>query len=311
MHDNFFKATFEKPEYAADLISNALPEELLRNIDLSTLKLSPNSYVDENLKSQFADLVYNCKLKQKSEVLISILLEHKSQKPKYPHIQLLSYMLNIWKDDITNKRDLRIVIPIVIYHGRERWEYRPFKEYFKSLVPYMESFIPDFKFILEDLKRYSLKEVNRRYKYAEVKFFVNLVRNIFNLRRLFGELPDIFLYAGQIIKSEQQRFYIRIGLLYLFKQVPAEYRDTLLELISKTTEEGETMTKTIAEALIEEGEQRGRYVGWQEGELSGVVKSIIQMAKKTDFSVEKIADILEVDVDFVKQTLKKHGLLKE
>ena len=49
-------------------------------------------------------------------------IEHKSYKDKKVILQLLSYMLKMWKRDMGDKRPLRIIIPLVFYHGRKKWD---------------------------------------------------------------------------------------------------------------------------------------------------------------------------------------------
>ncbi len=49
-HDAFFKEIFSDKENTVDFIQGVLPEELKKDLDLSTLTLDNNSYVDEELK---------------------------------------------------------------------------------------------------------------------------------------------------------------------------------------------------------------------------------------------------------------------
>lgn len=80
-HDKFFKEIFSKKEEVQDLIINTLPKYLTNKIDFSSLQLDNTSYVDEELKTSFSDLVYNCIYKGKTTIKISLLLEHKSYRP--------------------------------------------------------------------------------------------------------------------------------------------------------------------------------------------------------------------------------------
>ena len=88
-HDRFFKETFSKKEEVQDLVINTLPKQLSAKLNFTSLQLDNTSYIDEELKENFSDLVYNCKYKGKKTIKISLLLEHKSYKPDYIHIQLL------------------------------------------------------------------------------------------------------------------------------------------------------------------------------------------------------------------------------
>jgi len=99
-HDRFSKEVFSIRENALDFIKGAFPDKFMDKILLETLKLDSTSYVDEKLHEYFSDIVYTCSLKAGREMKISLLFEHKSYPVKYPHLQLLRYMLNIWESNI-------------------------------------------------------------------------------------------------------------------------------------------------------------------------------------------------------------------
>src|ERR1700712_2297198 len=93
IHDKFFKENFSKKEIAAEFLQTIFPETLKAVIDLASLELSNASFVDEELAENFADLVYLADYQGNTKVQISLLLEHKSFKDDYPHLQLMRYML--------------------------------------------------------------------------------------------------------------------------------------------------------------------------------------------------------------------------
>ncbi len=83
IHDKFFKSILSKTDVAKDFFKTFLPKDVLNVIDLNTLKFTKNSYIPSKLKETFADLVFECKLKNSEHsALISILLEHKSYPDK-------------------------------------------------------------------------------------------------------------------------------------------------------------------------------------------------------------------------------------
>ncbi|MBN2435559.1 MAG: Rpn family recombination-promoting nuclease/putative transposase [Spirochaetes bacterium] len=127
-HDKIFKEIESVKENAADLIRSVFPEEILKEIDLDSLQLDNNSYVDKNLKEYYTDLLYNCKRKDNHYVTVALLFEHKSFKPKNEYLQLLRYMTNIWSYQEKNGEDITLIVPIIFYHGKQRWEIVPFKD---------------------------------------------------------------------------------------------------------------------------------------------------------------------------------------
>jgi predicted transposase/invertase (TIGR01784 family) len=113
-HDVFFKEVFSDKDNAVDFIKGVFPEELKEKLDLSTLALDNNSYVDEELKETFSDIVYNCLYQGQKYIKITLLFEHKSYVPDYPHLQLLKYMLNIWMTQEKQKEELTHIVPVIL-----------------------------------------------------------------------------------------------------------------------------------------------------------------------------------------------------
>nr|ARK11149.1 hypothetical protein A6C57_12900 [Fibrella sp. ES10-3-2-2] len=77
------------------------------------------------------------------QVCIALLLKHKSCKEPHIHFQLNRYLLNAWDDQLTQKKPLLPVIPIVIYH-RRRWKKRDVSLYFDQLPAAALSYVPSF-----------------------------------------------------------------------------------------------------------------------------------------------------------------------
>ncbi len=103
-----------------------LPQEILGLIDLNTLEISKDSFVEKELKDYFSDILYNVALKsrpktrsQVEEGHVYLLFEHKSYPESFIHLQLLEYTIKIWRLFLKQKktckknRRLPIVIPIV------------------------------------------------------------------------------------------------------------------------------------------------------------------------------------------------------
>jgi predicted transposase/invertase (TIGR01784 family) len=96
-HDSFFKQSFSNPEVAADLLRHYLPSDLVASFDFNTLQPSKDSFVDEDLRSHFSDLLYKVNLGTGGDAYIYVLFEHKSSQDEWVAFQLLRYMLKIWE----------------------------------------------------------------------------------------------------------------------------------------------------------------------------------------------------------------------
>ena len=126
IHNIFFLHLLSKKQNAIDFLKISIPQGVFDQIDFDFLDFDMQSHVLPNLKSSIKDLVIKTKLKNKKELDFYLLVEHKSSidnsKPKDVFIQIFKYIFNIIFEDYKNKKELRIVIPLVFYHGKNEWK---------------------------------------------------------------------------------------------------------------------------------------------------------------------------------------------
>ena len=117
-HDKFFKGAFSMLDVTYPLLVEFLPKDLLDKLDLNTLEIDPNSYINDELKETFSDLVWSCQLKNNQQQRkIAFLFEHKSYKPVYPHFQINDYQRNAWKTQIAANQVAAVIIEVVQGEG--------------------------------------------------------------------------------------------------------------------------------------------------------------------------------------------------
>jgi predicted transposase/invertase (TIGR01784 family) len=63
-HDKLFKQIWSDRETAADFLANYLPQDISVLMDLKTLEICKDSFVDKHLKEYFSDLLYTVLLFQ-------------------------------------------------------------------------------------------------------------------------------------------------------------------------------------------------------------------------------------------------------
>lgn len=157
IHDKYFKEFMENPEIARELLEVILPSEIKEIIDLERLLPQKASFISQELEGAYSDLLFKSRLKEGGEIYVYFLIEHKSYYYEYTSLQLLKYMLNIWEREIDkeNRRELTPIIPVVFYHGEEKWKIPfAFKKLIKDIEKYpaLERYIPVFEHILFELK---------------------------------------------------------------------------------------------------------------------------------------------------------------
>ncbi len=122
-HDAMVKVAFRKIEPARSFFRKYLPRRIVELVDLNSLEIRNGSYVDEKLRDRHSDIVYRTKIGE-TEAFLYLLFEHQSAPDRFFLFRLLCYMVNLWReylDQNPKAKTLPVVIPLLLYHGREKW----------------------------------------------------------------------------------------------------------------------------------------------------------------------------------------------
>jgi len=124
IHDKFVRETFSDPERARLFLSEFLPSEILEIIDLASLSVSKESYMTEDLREQFSDLIMEVSGRgnENYKIDIAYLFEHKSSPDKNVLIQVGYYLFAHYYKCVKLKQPLKFLIPIIYYQGITKWE---------------------------------------------------------------------------------------------------------------------------------------------------------------------------------------------
>ncbi|MDA1013736.1 MAG: Rpn family recombination-promoting nuclease/putative transposase [Planctomycetota bacterium] len=151
-HDLFTRQSLSHIPTARSFIETHLPAEVVATLDLSTLQLRDGAFVDESLRENLTDLVFEvARRDEPGSVLVGILFEHKSSPEKYIALQLLRYMVNIWERQRRAGDELLVVIPVVLYHGQVKWWAKTSMRELLEAPDALKSYIPDSDTCLVDL----------------------------------------------------------------------------------------------------------------------------------------------------------------
>ena len=176
VHDRMARKYFGVPQNMANFLNQSLPEGMREELDLDSLEPTGETFIDDDLKKDIADLVFTCHTKKGKEVSVYVLFEHKSQPAPVCSIQMLRYMVSLWDRYVKEKKfektgELPFVVPVVFYHGKQNWNGRQLRELFGESTS-LRVCIPDFLMIV-----YNLKKVPRetlQLKPAENSLFILL-----------------------------------------------------------------------------------------------------------------------------------------
>ncbi len=91
-HDGLFKTFLTHPATARDFLSFYLPPALLEVCDLNTLRLESGSFIEEDLRPYFANVLYSLKT-ARGDSYVYTLIEHQSSADKHMAFRLMRYAI--------------------------------------------------------------------------------------------------------------------------------------------------------------------------------------------------------------------------
>ena len=270
-HDKFFKQVFTRGDTAKEFLLNYLPPALVKLIDWDSLEYTKDSFIDEDLKEFFSDLLFRAQLKDGTRGYVYILFEHKSYHEPLTAFHILRYMVKIW-EMLLRKREgfaLPVIIPLVLYHGEKSWKSGlNFRDLFDCSDD-MVSFIPDFEYLFWSAAGYSDEEIKGN---ATLRVALLLMKYIFR-EDLRNRLPGILGLLKDLSEKRTGMEYIEAILRYIFNAAPVDnvsYQDIKAAVDKALPHIGGEIMPTIADSFVEQGIQQGIQQGKREGVLEAI-----------------------------------------
>lgn len=124
-NDAIFKHFLRHKAIARDFLQAHLPCELLAQCHLEILQLASGSFVEENLRASYSDILYALQTRD-GPGYIYVLIEHQSTPDKLMPFRLMRYTLAAMQQHLdAGHSTLPLVIPMLFYHGSiSPWPYR-------------------------------------------------------------------------------------------------------------------------------------------------------------------------------------------
>lgn len=285
------------------------------------------SFIDEHLEEHFADLVYECALSDGSGLTIALLLEHKSYAVKYPQFQLMRYMLNYWEQDVEHSKRPTPIVPVIIYHGEDRWIPATLYEQMEYPPAFLHRFVPNFDYLLIDFSKIPDEQLfnlrsrflavsasllkhsdKRKLKAFVLKQFSMLLRSIDN-RTLEQFVSPVFRYIYE------QSNLTGVEIVGIFKRISLEKEHIAMTVYQQETllfrREGleigrlEGLQQGLQEGM-QQGMQQGIQQGMQQGRLE-VLRVAVKALHEAGQTPKQIAAQFKIKVGEVKTLLQQEG----
>ncbi|MCI0694619.1 Rpn family recombination-promoting nuclease/putative transposase [candidate division KSB1 bacterium] len=266
IHDKFFKKIFSEVANVKTFLKFVLPAVLQNRLDFTEIMFDSTSYVSEEYKSSFSDIVVKCRTKtEQLPVDIYFLFEHKSFQDESVLLQLMHYMYLIWQKDSKEKKPMRVIIPLVFYHGEgPRQIPKQFIEQF-LIADEWKPFLLNFSYILFDTNAWDWQAESSR----PLKENIYLLSAMLLMKAAFRKDLDIIRQVFQLWHQmgfihEKERITFLLIYVTATQDIPAPQLEKLLE---ESNLKGEEVMPTLAQRWIDEGMEKGMEKGIEKGYL--------------------------------------------
>jgi predicted transposase/invertase (TIGR01784 family) len=256
-HDRLFRSAMSDMRVAKEFFEQYLPTTIRSAINLDSLVLCPNSYIDQSLKLSLSDVLYQVNIAGELG-FIYLLCEHQSTVDVLMPFRIWQYIIAIWDDYLKQNshkaKTLPLVVPMVFYTGDKPYnastDVRDLIQASPKLID--EILFQPFKLI--DVNAIPDEEL-RAHLWAGVMAFI--MKHI--------RARDALLFLKQVIKQLRQlevvggtNHVVRL-LNYFLAASEIQEPQTFVELIQTglSPTMGEKIM-TLAEQFAEQGYQRGR-----------------------------------------------------
>jgi predicted transposase/invertase (TIGR01784 family) len=276
-HDKAFKALMKEPGALEALLRERLPPALVRRFVGPPVQVS-ETFVDQALRSSFADVVARVRLDGDEETVVYCLIEHKRTAGRQVFVQLLRYLANLYEhlERQAKGRKVPPVVAMLIYNGATRWagptRFRELLDVDNALAP----LVLDFGVVVLDLGATDHADVAKHptLRAGLLALKVALLEGLEARRAL---LREVFLTPpGEWTRELFVQYLLNVGgreLEPVVRAAEAEaaqepHMQTIAEYyVSKGVRRG--MSKGLKKG-IEKGIEKGRVEGRVEGRLEGL-----------------------------------------
>lgn len=266
-HDAIFKTFLRHPATARDFLKLHLPASLQNVCDLKTLKLESGSFIEEDLRAYYSDILWSLKTRD-GDGYIYIVIEHQSTPDAHMAFRLMRYAIAAMQQHLdAGHKTLPLVVPMLFYHGAEspypfslcwldEFDHPPLaRQLYAAAFPLVDiTVVPDDE-IMQHRRMALLELIQKHIRTRDLLGLVEkLVTLLVNGRANDNQIQALFNYIMQ--SGDSTRFNVFIN-----------------EVTERLPQQKERMM-TIAERLRQEGHRNGLQEGRKEGHQSGLEEGL-------------------------------------
>jgi hypothetical protein len=279
-HDKFFRVAFSMKIIVVDYFKNLFPKHWTAKLDLETLKLETISYIANDLKNYFSDIVWQCQLKNSDEIVqMALLFEHKSYIPDYPHLQILEYKRGGYNSQLAEGQSLKLIIPIIVFHGTKKWEVKPFSSYFGNIPPEFQGFIDPLEYYLTNLGDYSddmIKAFNTIFLGKTLLALKHFAEG-FYIKQHYVEL---LLVGYEDNNSKDELDFVQFYSVYLSNISDDISEEEIIEQVESIDDSLKPKNMDYVSVLLKRGEKIAIFKAYKRGSSIELLSQVFDLSPK-------------------------------
>lgn len=269
-HDAVFKTFLRHPDTARDFLDIHLPASLRSLCDLQTLKLEPTSFIEDNLRAYYSDVLWSVHTDE-GEGYIYVVIEHQSTPDAHMAFRLMRYAIAAMQQhlDAGHKR-LPLVVPMLFYHGAE------------SPYPFSLNWLDDFAdpalarelysaaFPLVDITVIPDDEIMQHRRMAVLE----LVQKHIRRRDLLGLVEQLasLLVTGCANDRQLKALFNYLQIQHGYTPRFSVFLEEMAQRVPQHKERLMTVAERFRNAILRKGIRQGMEQGKQEGKQEGLAE---------------------------------------
>jgi hypothetical protein len=274
--------------------------EVQELIEIEKLTIDSESYIEDDLKQLYADIVYQIPIKNsKKNLVVFVLMELKTKNNKWTIFQVVKYVIRIWNREWWKaKRAKRLkhflfpmVIPVIFHHGKTAFTAPTELIKLVRAIAGMEPFTLNMKSLLLDVTDIAPKDMPEDF---ELSILFMVLQSVFS-NDVAEKLLAIFRKLQPRMHLPEVRQEWDDALYYATISAKNLTREEYNKVLKQTKKEGVvTMSSTLWDQLIAEGEAKAAKA-MQDGIVAVLRARFKRVSKRIETSIRRMSDPIALE----------------
>ncbi len=342
-HDNFVRGLLSITILLIKKLKYVLPLRLQSYVKFDTLKPTSEVHVDNQMNQTASDCIYECEMdmaklpkdphskRKVPQIRFIFLMEAKSSPPDEPiDFQIEGYRKEIWSKDLKNKRFPGLVLPILIYNGKVKWNRRMIYDRFKLFLPAdLLEYVPFYKYLIIDLFRLTNQEIMDNVDLGALRSAFLALKHGHDPEYLKQEIANLFNFAVEDPDFEAKsddpdakyllHEFLKLLSAYIQRRTKMSENEVMETVLKSKNQVMATKVRTMFDIVEERGIAKGIALGEERikqaeakaKETEAKAKETEAKAKETEAKVRSIIKILMLTTPMTDAQLIKQFQLSE